>query len=727
MDYFERFKMNTSSKNVPRKMRLGTRSCAECRRRKVRCIFPHQSQTCLECASHDTPCRKQGLSTPSSADGESGPAENVQRRLEDLEEMVRGICNAVNINMETSSLADFQTTTAEALKRLALPSPSIRKEGDAFEGQTDSGQSDSRFTRSTSDDIGFSSDRADSFEDAPLLSLFKKAMVLQRSDEESAGDTPDFAVKRQISNCIRTLKTLIPKLDDLILILNLTAKYWALWPVWPLAPSYPVGDANSQQFNQVAQGRDFIFGSLQSGNATTVAKAILWLAMCVQQLPATFNTMRTALPAPPTALIDSYLDGADCILAAINAESGSSIEALESYLLEAKLYINMGRPKKAWLCVRRAMNAATLLGLHRPESLATENKRKLWMSIWQYDRQLSLVLGFPNGISDSHPSLSLEYAGESIILRIMHGVSLIAGHISDRNNSTRRNDYSLTLQIEQELNQWRDLIPRDWWDVTPDPSLPLPLAYIQRTSVFYCCSMYKNLHFPFMLNSSSSNNYEHSRLVALASSRQLIRAYDTFRGSSQCAMVICDLMDFQAFSAAMVLAIGLISAPPLQSDAYQDAADWALIEQLIKNLQHVSQAMECSVAEQAAQVLQHIMLAHQGLYSDTEAFETTIPYFGKVRISLVPQAQQYGENSVSSVDLQTTTFDTPGAFSHSNSIEISADSFAPFGLNPGQSLAGEEELSADWTEALDQNLDFDWNQVFYDAGSLTSMGSNLYM
>ena len=701
-------------------MRLGTRSCAECRRRKVRCIFPHQSHTCLECAAHDTPCRKQGTINSISSE-DLAASENVQKRLEDLEQMVRTICQAVDLNMESSSNDDFQSTTTEALRRLAGPSSLERRNGDAFEGQTDSGRSESRWT--SPDDIGFSSDR--SLDDAPLMSLFKQAMVIQMDDEMTTGDRLDFAAKRQIGVCIDTLNTLLPEPTDLSLILELTARYWTIWPVWPITPNYPSSEPDSNLSNHVAQGREFILGSFRSRKAATVAKAVLWLALCIQQLPKSFYDLGRSLPEAPSLLLESYMTGAEALLNAIKADTGSSIEALESFLLQAKVHINMGKPRKAWLSVRFAMDAAILLGLHHSEGSASKEDKKLWTSLWQFERQLSLIQGFPSAISSSHSSLSLEMVGGLTVPNIMHGLSIVAGLINDRNSSSRKNDYSVTLKIEEQLNQYRDMIPRDWWDVTPDSGLPLQMVYSQRVAVFQLCLMYKHLHLPFMLKPSIEGNLEHSRATAMASSRQMLRAYDTFRNSSQCAMINCDLMDFHAFSAAIVLVIDLTSNRSGPRDVYQDALDWEMIAQLLKNLQHISQAMDCAVAEQAAQVLDYLIQAHRGLYADTEPFEVTIPYFGKVRISKVPREHFYGETSLSSSGFQTNNArDASKTLPYANTIELSADSFAPLGRNPILDSTGDAELNADWTEVLDQGFDYDWNQTFYDNGS---MGSNIYI
>lgn len=53
---------NQSIPSMRKKMRKGTRSCWECKRRKIRCIFASpQAETCIGCERRRTPCVNQDL------------------------------------------------------------------------------------------------------------------------------------------------------------------------------------------------------------------------------------------------------------------------------------------------------------------------------------------------------------------------------------------------------------------------------------------------------------------------------------------------------------------------------------------------------------------------------------------------------------------------------------------------------------------------------------------
>lgn len=507
---------------------------------------------------------------------DSGQKTDVLQRLEDLEGMVRHICKAIDLNIESSSLADFETSATEALRRLRPASTSETSvEEDPSTRRTDS------LHVSDSDGLTTSSDQRDCFEDAPLLRLFKDAMLIQRDHVQADRDRLGFSTDQRVKTCIKTLDRLMLRRDDLTLILEHTEKYWPLWPVCPVGP---VTSSDRLQKGGVAAARDFILDSMRSGSPAVVAKAVLWLALCIQQLTRDFQYQRTDLPASPNTLMDAYMSGAETLLH-VHLDSGGTIEGLEALALQTKLYINMGKPRKAWLTVRHALNFALLLGLHHPEDRADERHKALWSQIWQSDRQLSLLLGFPYAIADSHPGLSKEHAGQSVAARAMHEMSIIAGHIGERNQNHRSVTYSVTVQIDQELERCKDGIPPGWWD----DAISVEDVYRRQMVKIQYYQLYKLLHLPYMLRSSVDRRFESSRISALEASREMIKCYQTLRNSSGPALMICDLMDFEVFSAAMVIVIDLLSSQsPSRRDASRQAEDWELVHGVTGTLKHVS-------------------------------------------------------------------------------------------------------------------------------------------
>jgi hypothetical protein len=85
----------------------------------------------------------------------------------------------------------------------------------------------------------------------------------------------------------------------------------------------------------------------------------------------------------------------------------------------------------------------------------------------------------------------------------------------------------------------------------------------------------------------------------------MVVTYENLRKSSEVALLICDLMDFQVFSAAIVLVIHLLSQDP-NWDINENARDWDTVRGLTKTLKQLSEAKSCAVASQAADLLDYL-------------------------------------------------------------------------------------------------------------------------
>jgi hypothetical protein len=541
----------------------------------------------------------------------------------------------------------------------------------------------------------------ESFEDAPLLNLFKAAMLIEGNDVRGDVSRTGLTTQHRVQTCIKSLNMLIPSFEDLTSILETTEKYW---PLWNAFPKDVLPGSDHPQTDGVARVRTFILDSMRSGCGVVVAKAVLCLALCIQQLPASFKHQRPNLPASPSALLDSYLVGAETLLPVLEG-SACTLDGLECFTLQARVYIDMGKPRNAWLCLRRAMSYAILQGLHTLDDSADERRRSLWSLIWQHERQLSLVLGFPPAISDSHPGVSRPYASQSIQERVRFEFSVIAGHIIERNQNHRNIDYSVTERIEQELLQYRNGLASTLLDVRPAPSMPLEIIYGLQVAKIHYYSHCKMLHLPYMLKSSVDRKYEHNRLAALEAAREAAKTWQDLRdccGSE--TLIICDLMDFQVFTAAIVIVINLLS-PSCPDNAHDQARDWELVHDISRNLAKVSEEMECNVACQAARLLDHISAAHHGTYEGPEIYEATIPYFGKVRISQIKKAAPSQAEAAKMGELNEQEL-------FSNMVEFSADPFVPFSQNYMGDYLSEAELGIDWTTVLNADIDYDWSQSF---------------
>lgn len=97
-----------------KRMRLGTKSCAECRRRKIRCIVNDGIKSCKACQLHNTECEAQGskTNTPKAAD-----FDEIKTRLERLELLMDKVCDAADLK-DGSKPNDLEASMSTLIDRL---------------------------------------------------------------------------------------------------------------------------------------------------------------------------------------------------------------------------------------------------------------------------------------------------------------------------------------------------------------------------------------------------------------------------------------------------------------------------------------------------------------------------------------------------------------------------------------------------------------------------------
>lgn len=234
------------------------------------------------------------------------------------------------------------------------------------------------------------------------------------------------------------------------------------------------------------------------------------------------------------------------------------------------------------------------------------------------------------------------------------------------------------------------------WAVDLGSTLPLYHFYYIQILKGYCFASERMVHLPYMLKSWEDPKYQYHRDAALEASRQVIYSYQALRGGSEGALLCCDVMDFQAFSGAITLAIDLLSGSN-QRDPYQVESDWNLIRQIAGTFKTVSTDLECNVASQSAHLVEHFLAVHDGIFFGADEYEALIPYFGKVRIKRPTQTNNYASdfNKLDFPNVSTIQFDT-NYFWQST---------------PGDYL-WDAELGIDWTSIVPDEGAYDWNQTF---------------
>jgi hypothetical protein len=81
---------------------------------------------------------------------------------------------------------------------------------------------------------------------------------------------------------------------------------------------------------------------------TSIARSILYIAVCVQQLDPNFDTARLHLLPSVDARIDKYMTTVQSLITS-DDDMVSTPEGLECLVLQGLFHINAGNPRRAWL------------------------------------------------------------------------------------------------------------------------------------------------------------------------------------------------------------------------------------------------------------------------------------------------------------------------------------------------------------------------------------------
>ncbi|MCJ1466983.1 hypothetical protein MMC07_005605 [Pseudocyphellaria aurata] len=685
-----------------KKMRKGTHSCLQCRRRKIRCVFSSNSKICNGCISRGTECVDQEY-----GDGRLSVAEKKKKARE---KELGGLISQVLRNMEesggASSLGESEMTAAEALKRLQselLPSTITAADVSA--------DRNAMMNSTLSESLNASHSAIHRFEKAPLLSLFENEVLNHKDNDVSQASVPQPAkmdvnqpVIDKSSRVLKAVRALVPNANDLTSILRVSQVWSLQWQ--KNFPDILEAKCETLKPSQIQSVLDYIYRTLESDNAADVVRILLCLALSLQQLPGDFDFVRLNLPASPEALQDYYLTSVETLLAP-DEGFACSCDGLACMLLQARFYVYTGKPRKAWIIFRRAISFAQLLGLHRKlENQAEEfsdQQRSLWLHIWASERYLSLILGLPYATANSEETMKV-LTNDTFQLKM----GLILGHIIDRNQRPTTMDYPATVKIDQELEDCKKTIPPGWLEAVPSTGLCVGDIYDITTCKFLYHNARKLLHLPFMLKTSTDPRYQFSRLAALESSRAMIEAYQVLRNVERPVITVCNVVDFQAFTAGMIILIDLLGYSQYSSghDTEQEKKDWEMVDGLTRIFRQISKEKPCSVATQATGVLENLCNARERNPDTSEdVYEAILPYFGKIRIG------------------RGKAFTSRQTAPHQNQQQSQSEyGINPVGVDPYpntyfdgylESLPGDplfwQNIETDWTSTVDFDLRNDWS------------------
>jgi hypothetical protein len=144
-------------------------------------------------------------------------------------------------------------------------------------------------------------------------------------------------------------------------------------------------DEFTQNNNAVIQST-FNIEEVSKKHPTAIARTLLYIALCLQQLPSNFDKSLVHFPTSVKVYIDRLISTVQ-ILITSDDDFVSTVEGLECLLLQGIYHTNGGNPKRAWLSFRRAGNIGQLMGIDKMDNIIPGGSER-WYQIVQEDRYL---------------------------------------------------------------------------------------------------------------------------------------------------------------------------------------------------------------------------------------------------------------------------------------------------------------------------------------------------
>ncbi|KAJ5263522.1 hypothetical protein N7478_011127 [Penicillium angulare] len=403
-----------------------------------------------------------------------------------------------------------------------------------------------------------------------------------------------------------------------------------------------------------------------------IARHMLYIAGFLQHINPDAIRTTAGLPESFLALMKRLTKTAIDLVTTNDAFFGS-IEALECVMLESMYHHDGGNLRRSWIANRRAMVIAQMMNLHQSESQAKfkvlDNKTKahpqfMWFRIVSLDRNLCLMLGLTQGSLDQSMAAGTAFRDDIPMGRLERMHCTLASRILERNESDQCiNDFTLTEELDLELQKAGRTMPSKWWlvptlDGTTDDPQALFLDMGRLFSQLYHYNLLNQLHLPYMLRSSFERKYEYSRMTCVNASREVLLRFIAFRGQNK-TNFCCRTVDFFALMAAITLLLAHLDSHRFSQTsnllAHQYLSDRAMIEQAQVNMEEISQINGDALSAQSASLLHKLLAIDsetaggvstesvsvqtpgneilQSSENDSNVVRVQIPYFGVVRIA----------------------------------------------------------------------------------------------
>ncbi|OBS28298.1 hypothetical protein FPOA_02239 [Fusarium poae] len=562
-----------------RKLRKGTQSCWECKRRKAKCIYSDHLGICDSCKRRGTDCVSQEVQENPPPIGSN---KHVVDRLGEVEALVQHLLKA----SQTERQSNDSLVSPESL-------------GSTRRSQDDQRCSNSPTTTHTNIDVGS--------EELPTNIVPNTTLQLEESlSLPSEGEHGDL---------YNELVAAWPNPNDMKIILSLPVEPSQIIRALTCAPPK---DKNSR----LPSPTNLLRLPPRGSHPVLVARKMLVLATYLQGVPIAseryLDKLSISYETIMARLAKIAHDKVTC-----NDDLVSSLEGIECIMLQG-LYANYkGDLRRSWLAARRAVTIAQMMGLNKgvvPFSFrdVVVDVNDLWFRLINFDRYLCLMLGLPQSSPDEPLPYVEELESYPSYRKLQNLCSIACGKLLNRKRSEIY-DQTITQEVDKILRDACTSMPAQWWIMpTLAPHLELP-DRIRETSRFNDHFMQYHLllqlHMPYLLKDGSKENCGYHKLTAITASREILTRFISVRSMPQ-TKTHCRGTDLIAFKASTALTLGHILCDHrhkrIEDNGYhfivqQRLSDRGLLEQVLSIAEKNMQIFDDDISKRLATLLHYLL------------------------------------------------------------------------------------------------------------------------
>ncbi|KAI0453302.1 hypothetical protein F5B21DRAFT_505528 [Xylaria acuta] len=516
-----------------RKIRKGTRSCWECKRRKNRCTWSGNEEKCDGCYHRDTRCISQEYPEEPVPYERRGVSKS-DSRLQRLEALVEELSRKANSG---DDYGDDRQLLPDGCDEPHVPTSTSPGPNAAVLSSEPSAANDLA---------------------SPCLHVIGTNLLEDSRMRITSALLPSLAgpTDKSVAPLVHALLAAWPSRGHHDAILGSDAGL--LHPALTTACS---------GFRTPPSPKDLLQLPPPGTTPVIIARKLLVLGTYLQVISSQSENRVTG-PGPEYQVVSSRAFETVSRLITHNDNIPESVEIIECLIIESQHHNYMGNIRRAWIALRRAMAMAQMLGLDRQSKAPTHNMNadaaqatsyqdNIWFLLVHFDQYLSLTLGITPSLPENSqitPGRLERYTPSERIGRLH---SMAAGRILQRN---RINIYDMveTKEIDKILQTASACMPAEWWlspDGSDDRGSEDIYGLVNRLMVqFAHYNILLQVHLPYMLHCLGNQQYYYNTPTVVNSSRELLTRFAAFR-SRYPTVSYCRGLDIFAFVASIALCL----------------------------------------------------------------------------------------------------------------------------------------------------------------------------